>query len=285
LVAVQNTFVRPRPEDFTDYRAYLREMIAYLKATRPQFSYRFFSRIAGFNSPNFLKLVAEGERNLTPASIPKFAKGLGLDDHERDVFETLVMLSHAESDVERNRYFGKLRVVSRGDNAARRLEVAQFDVYSRWYVLPIRELLLHPDFVEDPAWIANRMRPRIKPTEAREALEILERVGLAGRNAEGRLEPQDTNISTGPRVRSLAIRNFHRAMLEKGGAALESVAFEKRDFTALTLSLTEDQYLQVRSRLEAFRREILELVSAPSEGAEVYHLGLQLFPTTRKDEP
>ena len=66
MVAVENTRVRPRPEDHTDYRAYLREMVTYLKASRPQFSYRYFSRIAGFTSPNFLKLVAEGQRNLTP---------------------------------------------------------------------------------------------------------------------------------------------------------------------------------------------------------------------------
>ena len=51
-------------------------MISYLKATKPQFSYRYFSRVAGFSSPNFLKLVAEGQRNLSPKSIAKFAKKL-----------------------------------------------------------------------------------------------------------------------------------------------------------------------------------------------------------------
>ena len=84
MVLAENTLMRPRPQDFVDYRAYLREMFDYLKVTRPQFSYRYFSRIAGFTSPNFLKLVADGERNLTPPSIPKFAKGLWLDEHERD---------------------------------------------------------------------------------------------------------------------------------------------------------------------------------------------------------
>lgn len=283
MVLAENTLMRPRPQDFVDYRAYLREMFDYLKATRPQFSYRYFSRIAGFTSPNFLKLVADGERNLTPPSIPKFAKGLGLDEHERDAFETLVLLTHAESDTERNRYYAKLRKSDQGENEARRMEAAQYDVYSSWYALPIRELLLHPDFREDPKWIAQQLRPRIKPQEAARALEILERVGLIGRDAEQRLRPTDTNISTGPRTRSLAVRNFHRAMMSLAAEALETVPIDQRDVTGLTVSLTPTQYAEVRARIERFRREILEMIVPPTAESEVHQIGFQLFPLTRKE--
>lgn len=282
MVAVQNTPVRPRPEDFPDYRAYLRAMTSYLKETRPQFSYRYFSRVAGFSSPNFLKLVAEGQRNLTPASIPKFAKGLGLDDRERESFETLVLLTHAPNDLERNRYYQRLRRHERGKSDTRRVESAQFDVYSSWFVLPIRELLLHPDFQEDPRWIAHQLRPRIKPQEVRLALDLLEKVGLVERDETGRLRPADTNISTGPRVRSLAVRNFHRAMMELAADALETVAIDARDITGLTISVTPAQYQDVRARIERFRREILDLTGTPQPGADIYQLSFQLFPLTRK---
>lgn len=285
MVAVENTRVRPRPEDHSDYRSYLREMVGYLKATRPQFSYRYFSRVAGFSSPNFLKLVAEGQRNLTPASIAKFAKGLGLDDRERDAFENLVLLTYAKSDEERNRYYQRLRQGDRAPNRTQRLEAAQFDVYSHWWVLPTRELLLHPDFQEDPRWIARQLRPRVRPQDAKLALELLERVGLVTRDEAGRLRPSETNISTGPRVRSLAVRNFHRTMMTLAGEALETVPIDARDVTGLTISLTPAKYREVRTRLERFRREILELLGAPEEGAEVYQLSLQLFPLTKKDGP
>lgn len=282
MVAAQNTLVRPRPEDFPDYRVYLRAMIGYLKETRPQFSYRYFSRLAGFSSPNFLKLVAEGQRNLTPASIPKFAKGLGLDEREREGFETLVLLTHAPNDFERNRYYQRLRKNDRGRSDARRVESAQFDVYSSWFVLPIRELLLHPDFQEDPRWIAGRLRPRIKPSEAKHALELLEKVGLVERDGEGKLRPADTNISTGPRVRSLAVRNFHRAMMTLAAEALETVPIDARDITGLTVSVTPAQYQDVRARIERFRREILDLTGTPQAGADIYQLSFQLIPLTRK---
>ncbi|MFO0728023.1 MAG: TIGR02147 family protein [Myxococcota bacterium] len=275
--------MRPRPQDYPDYRGYLRDMFGYLKATRPQFSYRFFSRLAGFTSPNFLKLVAEGQRNLTPASIPKFAKGLGLDETERDAFETLVLLTHAPNDTERNRYYAKLRKTDRGENEARRVEAAQFDVYSSWYALPIRELLLHPDFVEDPKWIASQLRPKIKPQEAAKALEILERVGLIARDPTGKLRPADTNISTGPRTRSLAVRNFHRAMMSLAADALETVPIDERDVTGLTVSLTPAQYGEVRARIERFRKELLDLIGPPIAESEIHQIGFLLFPLSRKD--
>jgi uncharacterized protein (TIGR02147 family) len=262
-------------------------MIAYLKATRPQFSYRYFSRVAGFSSPNFLKLVAEGQRNISPKSISKFAKGLGLDQEEQEVFETLVLLGQAQTDAERNRYYLRLRKQASAA-AAIRMEEAQYRVYSLWYALPIREMLVLPDFREDPSWIGRRLRPPVRASDVKAAIDLLIEVGLAVRDSQGKLKPADPTISTGPRVRSLAVRNYHRAMLDLAAKSLDGVPLELRDITALTVNLTEAQYQEVRARIAKFRREVLEMVDDPkhvdpSEKREVYQVGFQLFPITRED--
>lgn len=281
----ENTLVRPAPEDFDDYRAYLRAMIAYLKATKRQFSYRYFSRVAGFRSPNFLQLVADGKRNLSTQSIAKFGKGLGLDEREQETFETLVLLGQAETDAERNRYV--LRLQRRRKSAGTgRIEEAQYNVYSEWFVLAIREMLLLPDFVEDPAWIGRRLRPRVAAADVKRGLEMLQQVGLVVRDESGRLRSAATKLSTGPKVRSLAVRNFHRAMLDAASGTLDTVAQDRRDITSLTFVLTPPRYALVRARIEQFRRDLLDLVDdaalEPDDvGAEVYHLGFQLFPLTK----
>jgi uncharacterized protein (TIGR02147 family) len=292
VAALENTTRRPNPHAFDDYRAYLRAMIGYLKSTKPQFSYRYFSRVAGFSSPNFLKLVAEGQRNLSPKSIAKFAKGLGLDQEEQETFETLVLLGQAQTDAERNRYYLRLRRQA-SSAAAIRLEEAQYRVYSLWYALPIREMLLLPDFQEDPAWIGRRLRPPVRASDVKQALMLLMEVGLVVRDPEsGKLKPADPHISTGPRVRSLAVRNYHRAMLELASKSLDGVPLELRDITSLTVALNEAQYQEVRARIAKFRKELLEMVSEvrSSEGEhregekrEVYQVGFQLFPITRED--
>src|SRR5690349_7504160 len=88
--------------DFLDYRAYLRAFYEAEKARRPSFSHRLFSRVAGLRSPNFLKLVMDGERNLGDESIPKFVKGLGLGAEEAEFFADLVKFTQAEGVAEKN---------------------------------------------------------------------------------------------------------------------------------------------------------------------------------------
>ena len=280
---------RPTPETFEDHRAYLKAMISYLKATKREFSYRYFSRVAGFRSPNFLQLVADGKRNLSTQSIAKFAKGLGLDAREQDSFEALVLLTQATTDAERNRYYLRLQRQRRSGSAAR-IEAAQYRVYSESFALAIREMLLLPDFVEDPAWIGKRLDPPVPASDVKRALEMLLEIGLVVRDDEGRLRSDTTKMTTGPKVRSLAVRNFHRAMLKSASGTLDTVSPSRRDVTSLTFALSPGQYDLVRSKVESFRRELLDLIDdSPAaedvDETEVYHLGFQLFPLTRRREP
>ncbi len=78
---------RPLIFEYSSYRDYLRDLYSYLKASRPYFSYRYFAAKAGFNSPNFLKLVIDGKRNLSSDSVKRFATALKLERDELAFFE------------------------------------------------------------------------------------------------------------------------------------------------------------------------------------------------------
>jgi uncharacterized protein (TIGR02147 family) len=75
-------------------------------------------------------------------------------------------------------------------------------------------------------------------------------------------------------------------MLELAVGTLDEIAVEDRDITSLTLSLTRSEYEQARARIERFRRELLDLFDEknekPDEPREVYQVGFQLFPLTRR---
>ena len=68
------------PEVFAylDYRAYLRDYYTSRKAQGASFSFRSFSRKAKLRSPNYLKLVMDGARNLTAEMAARFAQACGL---------------------------------------------------------------------------------------------------------------------------------------------------------------------------------------------------------------
>ena len=65
--------------DYLDHHKFLKDYFEEKKAHCPFFSYKYFAQKAGFSSPNFLKLVIDGKRNLTKDSVFKFCKAMGLN--------------------------------------------------------------------------------------------------------------------------------------------------------------------------------------------------------------
>lgn len=278
----QHTLERPDIRRYPDYRSFLLALIPYLKATDPVFSYRTFSRRAGFSSPNYLKLVAEGHRNLAPVSIDKFARGLGLDRRERRVFRLMVLLESARTDRERNdHYLGLLELVT--DDPVARMRSQQFEVYRDWYPLVIRELATLPDFRPDPHWIAQRLRPRITVSQARRALTLLFDLGLLVEDEDGGIDLGERRLSTGAHVSCLAVRNFHRAHLELASDALDGVPQDERNVTSVTIKLSPSAYGEAVEAIGELRRRLLELAESDQlddDDAEVHQLMLALYPVS-----
>src|ERR1700721_1624232 len=68
--------------NYSDYREYLKDFYQLKKSKAGTYSFAVFSLRAGIKSPNYLKLVMDGERNLTPENTLAFARGLGLSEQE-----------------------------------------------------------------------------------------------------------------------------------------------------------------------------------------------------------
>lgn len=270
----------PRPVvfDFTDYRAYLRAHYQTEKARRPSYSFRLFSRLAGLRSPNFLKLVIDGQRNLGSESIPKFVKALGLNASEGAFFADLVAFNQAPDVQQRNRAFERI-ASSRRFRAARRIDGELFAYLSCWYHPAIRELAARADFRDDPKWIAAQLRPRIATNEAAASLKLLLSLGLLVRDeTTGRLRHAEPTLTTEHEVGSLAAGNFHRQMLERAAAAIESVSAAERDLAALTVCVSARTVAAVKQRIHRLREELAELCDSDQAGDRVYQLNVQWFP-------
>ena len=288
----RRTDQRPWPGEFDDYRDYLRELIAHLKAGKCPFSSRLFARRAGYSSSGFLHDILEGRRNLSPSSITRFAQGFRLSPKETDAFEALVLFSQAKNDDERNRYYQRLQQIKPGRPPSASFKADQFEVLANWYTFPIRELLLLPDFEEDPKWIAERLQPQISAQEAKKALALLERVGLIARNEDGVLEPADPDVATEAQIKSvaqaLAARNFHRSVLENAARSLETLSPADRNLMSMTVKLSREQYEELCNRNMEYLQDILyegsKSVRAPDPSDEVYVVGIQAIPVTRRKD-
>lgn len=262
---------------YLDYRAFLRDWYRAHNEGARSMSYRAFARRASLRSPNYLKLVMDGERNLSPEMAERFAQALGLEGDAAGYFVDLVGFNQAGSQRERNRQYARLTTFRRY-RKSHQLELAHAAYHSAWYMPAIREMATSPAFQDDDEWVAKHLRPSISRAEAKRALDTLIELGLLVREDDGRLRQSDALLSTGPETRGLHIGNYHRAMMERASESIDLVPAEERDISSLTLCMGEDGLRRLKSRIQRFRRELLEQSELEDDPTRVVQVNFQLFP-------
>lgn len=266
---------------YADYREYLKDYFAHQKGAVTHFSFRFFARIAGFSSPGFLKMVMDGQRNLSPSSINKLTKGLKLNQRESAFFEALVLFNQAETRKDKDLYFDRLASL-KPHIKFHGLEKDQYEYFTQKHYVILREMVALPDFKEDPVWIAQKLKNTIKPKDVENSLALLLRLGLLKRDESGKLVQAEATLSTPPEVDSMEVASFHRVMLDEAKESLLDVPAEKRHFSSLTIPIPKKSIPEIKSRIENFREEIMSLINQGSaDYFEVYQMNIQLFPVTR----
>jgi uncharacterized protein (TIGR02147 family) len=260
---------------YLDYRKFLAD---YYRSRKPSgFSYRVFSRRAGVSSPNYLKLVIQGERNLTASMAVRFAKACNLQDESADYFANLVRFNQAKTLAERDRVYQDLNAFKRY-RSCQRLELAHAAYCSNWYMPAIREMAARADFREDPKWIAKQLWPSIKPSQAANALDDLLRIGLLQRNSNGRIFQGTPFVTTGAETEDMHVAQYHRAMMVRAAEAIDSIPASERDISSLTFCFSRNGITELKKRMRLFRQEIIGIAEAEPAPHQVFQLNLQLFP-------
>jgi uncharacterized protein (TIGR02147 family) len=262
---------------YQDYRAFLAAFYALKKSSG--LSYRRFSATVGLGAPNYLKLVIDGKRNLSPAMAQRFADACKLQGESSEYFCLLVQFNQSQTDEERNSRREQLVRFARY-RQAQAVEVAQADYHSTWYIPVVRELVACPRFVGDSAWVARALRPEISEKQAERALEVLERLGFLERDAAGNYCQTSRAVSTGDQASGLHIRNYHAEMMKRATAAMETVPASEREISSLTLSVSPELLEEVARRVKELRDELVRLCDAEPSPSKVVQLNLQLFPVS-----
>lgn len=274
--------VDPDVLQYSNYRTYLRDLYETRKSLQPSFSYRYFAQKAGIASPNYLKLVMDGKRNLTKKSLVKFQAALGLKGRRAEFFENLVFFNQAATTAERNLYYGNI-LKMRGASGLRKLEESQFQLFSDWRHLAIRELVALKGFRPDPRWVLRKLGKGFTGKQVEESLALLSEMGLLRRTANG-VAQRDSNITTSDEVRSLLIKNYHHQMLEKALTVLDTLPSFQRDISTVTIPIHARDFVKVKEQIQLMRKELLNMGAEPGEGGEVVHINIQLFPLTGMQE-
>ena len=264
---------------YLDYRLFLKDWFDLIKKKRPHFSYRSFSRLAGFRSPGMLQRVIDGERNLADESVTKCIGALKLNFQEADYFKNLVNYSRAENSEEKNFHYQKL-LLSQKYNLLKPVKESKYSFYSAWYHPIVRELVIAKDFDGTSAWIAKRIKPNISVADVENSLHILERLGFIAKIGKNKWKQTFPLTTTGSDVQSLLIHEYHRNLLLITREVMSKIDLEKRDISTLVLGIQKSEVSKLKEKIREFRKEILKLVANEAPTEEVYLMNIQLLPVT-----
>jgi uncharacterized protein (TIGR02147 family) len=272
----------PNLFDYTDYRKYLEDYQMAAHENNPHFSHRYFAQKAGFSSSGLLANIMKGRRNLTDALIGKFAHALKLTKKEHLYFEALVRFNQASSLDDKNRYYERMLQLS--PLKAKTVSRERHAFYARWWYSAVRELLHYHPFKGDFQDLARKLDPPITTEQAKEAIDLLEKLRMIKKDADGFYRQTASVITTGEqRERSLNIQNFQIATMDLAKFSLQRHGKDKRHISTLTLTLSPESEQRARIEIEALQKRLLALAQEDRKVDSVYQINFQMFPLTKRE--
>lgn len=272
---------KPVIYDYVDYRAFLSDSLKFIQAKNSKYSATAFVRQAGFgeNSRGYFNLIMSGKRNLSSSTILGFAKTLKLNEKETFHFENLVHYNQAMTEKEKSLYFDRINKNIKGkESPAFELLKSQYNYFSHWYLVAIRELVVVKGFEESYEWISKKLRNKITKKEMNEAISDLINLGLLKRDAKGKLVQSEEFVTfTDNSLNYTVVSALHAQFLDLAKDSLIEDAYKDRSASCVVIAAEKENFDKIREEIKAFREQILNKYGTNSDNTNcVLNLGIQL---------
>ena len=268
--------------EYTGYRQYIADYYAE-KKEKTAFTWREFTKKAGFTSSVYLKYISEGQFSLSEDAVERVADAMHLTGQRREYFREMTQFDHAKTDKAKKDAFNRMLAIA-NQNKAKIIEGDAFRYFDSWKNPVLRELAPAMPGAK-PLALAHACRPKISAAEVSESLNFLVRADLLQKDENDNYVQTDRVVTTGPMgAAAVAIRGMHRQMGELALEAIEGVPQNERHFSGITLGITRNAYHEIVEEIAAFRKRIIEIATREKDTDEVYRLNVQFFPMTNKSE-
>lgn len=265
--------------EYMDYRAFLRDFYESRKQKSPVWSYRFMSSRLEVDSGQLVKIL-HGKLHLPQRAMAAAIRLCGLDGREAVYFEELVRFAKAHSESDSALSLERLLALRGVDSVA--ISRDQSDYYRSWYHTVVRALLGLAPFRGDWETLGALCTPAISAQQARESVELLERLGVVRRDEQDALRLAERHVTQGESVPRETIRQFQKDTIDLAKQALDTVPREEREISTITMALSEADISLVQGWIRDLRRHVQTLADSTLEPDRIFHLNVQLFPVTKK---
>ncbi|WP_413943595.1 TIGR02147 family protein [Bdellovibrio sp. HCB-162] len=283
----------PVLSDYMNYRQFLADFYQFKrkssKGSLRAYNYAVFSAAANIKSPNYLKMIIEGKRNLSEDMIGKFGKALGFMKDQTDEFRLLVQFTQATDPAERNMYLKKLsehRVA--GKLKSGEIDRKTWEKVPNWVAWIIYAMVDQEGVSFDTAALKTLLRGKASEDEIETALNTLITSGELRRDeVTGELKKNRSLIESPEEIPVALVRKLQSQLMYLGLESLYQDQPTDREFGTLTMSLTKAEFEEIKFKLRQMRKAFHKdnsIARMKEKGERVYQLNIQLFPVTNAVE-
>lgn len=270
----------PQVREYLDYRKFLKDFYSQKKEYSSDYSYRVFSRMAGISSPSHLKMVMDGKRNLTHATVSKYKKALGLKKKQDAQYFELLVNYNQELDHDKKVELFHQILQEKEKKGFSVLAQEQFNFLSRWHYVALYVLVDCKDFKSDYQWMASRLRKKVSVANVEKAINDLIKIGLLEYDGQRGLRQAQGALDTPEEIQSMAVVPYHKNMINLAMQYLDDGPWELREFNGGTIPMNKETLIKLKEKIREFRKEINAMTENLEDVTDVYQLNVQLFPLT-----
>lgn len=260
---------------FSDYHRFLAEKIKEMRTKDSSLSYRKLAKICEVKSPSFLQDVAAGKKVLSVTGAKKVAIGLALNPSESEYLILLVKFESAEEGSEKAKVKKEIQKFLR-KNKAVNIDQLVTKFYSDWTHVVVREWVsTHPSTFE---LISKDLSGLMSSSKVKESLQLLSQIGIVQYENDIYSVDEAPLFASG-NIEPSVIKNYAKSMIQLGLSSMDTVPWELREITSLTLSFDVKRIEEAKERIAEFKAAFGAEFDADRRSNSVYQCNIQLFPT------
>lgn len=250
-----------------NYTDILRDQFELRRAKNRRYSLRAYSRFLGLD-PGSLSSILRGKRALSAVRAEQILGRLQIDGAEREDFLNSLWSQHFLPTVKS----GKRTQSKALDSHLYETIVSEWEYASALCLLDLKTFKPSTRSLQNALGVSRQRAATIWLT--------LEAAGLIRPTGNGYLKAAPS-FHTTEDVRSRALVRSHQSDLRRATRRLKDLDVLERDFSSITIAGSTKQLAEMKAMIREFRRQF-EARFENVNGDAVFHLGLQLFPTTRR---
>lgn len=264
---------------YAEYRHYLKDRYMAMKSLDAKFSHRYINAKSGAKSSGWFSDILAGRQKLKSNQARKLAVTFKLNAKEQDFLLVLVEMEKA-SDPEQRVAAMEKWLALKGPKLET-VEKDRFAFFDHWYHLVLREMLGVLPFNGDYAALGAALSPSISAAKTKEALDLLQRLGLILPQVWNRRISDIPVLVKAPAGETIHWNRILKDMMKLAPAALDRYKKEERNFSALTMSLSPEGLKKAGEEIALLRKRLLLIAEKDRAQNRIYQCLFQLFPVTQ----